>query len=70
MDDYTKRSKIKIEEILIELKIVEERMKKAKVTNDKVGYEIALRKHEEIYSEYGHLIYKKTKPTAVFEKRL
>lgn len=57
------------DELLNELKLIENRMKKAKLSNDKVGYEIALRKQEEIYKKYGHIIYKKREPTQVFEKR-
>ena len=69
MEGGTKKTQFKIDTILNEIKIVEQRMKQAKLQNDKIGYEIALRKHEEIYKEYGHLIYKKSNPTPVFEKR-
>jgi len=58
-----------VDELLSELKQIENRMKKARLTNDKVGYEIALRRQEEIYNKYGHIIYKKSEPTQVFEKR-
>lgn len=58
-----------IDEIITEIRITEQRMKKAKLTNDKVGYEIALKRHEQLYKEYGHILYKKREPTQIFEKR-
>jgi hypothetical protein len=58
-----------LDEILKEIQITEERMKKARLTNDKVGYEIALKRHEQLYKEYRQIIYKKREPTQVFEKR-
>ena len=64
-----KKIKLSIDEIIAEIKITEQRMKKAKLTNDKVGYEIALKRHEELYSKYGHILYRKRKPTQVFENR-
>jgi len=67
--DEQKTNEPTVDELLNELKLIENRMKKAKLTNDKVGYELALKRQEEIYEKYGHIIYKKREPTQVFEKR-
>ena len=58
-----------IDEILEGIQITEERIKKAKLTNDKVGYKIALKRQEQLYKEYGHLLYKKREPTQVIQKK-
>ena len=63
------KSEISLDKVLQEIKITEERMKKAKLNNDKVGYEIALKKHEELYKKYSNILYKKREPIKVFEKR-
>ena len=58
-----------IEDVLKEIDKVVERMRKAKLANDKVGYEIALKEHERLHKEYAHILYKKREPTAVYSKR-
>lgn len=69
MEKNKKKIDSELCDILNEIKILEQRMKKAKISNDKTGYEIALQRHEEIYKKYGDLIYKNSKPTTVFEKK-
>ena len=58
-----------VDEIITEIRIAEQVMKKTKLTNNKVGYELALKRHKELYSEYGHILYRKRKPIQFFEKR-
>ena len=57
------------EVILKEIDKVAKRMKEAKLKNDKIGYEIALKEYERLYKDYGHLLYKKKEPIPVFYKR-
>lgn len=58
-----------VDEIITEIRIAEQVMKKTKLTNDKVGHGIAFKRHKELYSEYDHILYRKRKPIQVFEKR-
>ena len=64
-----KKNKENIDNILKEIKITEERIRNAKSINDKVGYELALKKQEELYIKYNHILYKKQEPTQVFQKK-
>lgn len=58
-----------IEETIEKIKTTTQRMKKAKQNNDQVGYEIALKEHEKLHKEYGHILYGKRGPTKIYEKR-
>ena len=62
-------AKISLDNIINEIKLTEERIKKAKNAKDKIGYEIALEKLEELYKKYDNILYKKREPTKVFEKK-
>ena len=42
-----------LEDVLEEINKVAERMKKAKMTNDKAGYEIALKEYERFNEKYS-----------------
>jgi hypothetical protein len=44
-------------------------MKKAKMTNDKVGYETALKEYERLNEKYAHILYKKRDPADVYARR-
>ena len=59
----------KAEVILREIEKVTKRMQEAKIKNDKIGYELALKEYERLYKEYGYILYKKKEPTKVFYKR-
>jgi len=47
------------EDVLEEINKVAERMKQAKMTNDKVGYEIALKEYERLNEKYAYIIQEK-----------
>ena len=58
-----------LEDVLEEINKVAERMKQAKMTNDKVGYEIALKEYERLNEKYAHILYKKRDPADVYARR-
>ena len=68
-DSMSKTNEPSLDDILYEIKTIENRMKKARMKNDKIGYELALKRQEEIYKKYNHILFKKRDPTAVFEKK-
>jgi len=39
------------------------------MTNDKVGYEIALKEYESVNEKYAHILYKKRDPAEVYARR-
>ena len=59
-----------LEDVLEEINKVAEKMKKAKMTNDRVGYEIALKEYERLNEKYAHILYKKRDPVDVYERRV
>jgi len=58
-----------LKDVLEEINKVTERMKQAKMTNDKAGYEIALRDYERLNEKYSHILYKKRDPADVYARR-
>ncbi len=60
----------KIEDIIKDIKQNAEKMKKAKLANDKIEFEDALKEHERLHKEYAQILYKQREPTHVFLKRM
>lgn len=57
------------DEVMKEIDKYVKRMKHADSIGDKVGYDIAFKKYQEVHKKYGHILYKQRKPTSVFDKR-
>lgn len=58
-----------LEDVLEEINKVTERMKKAKMANDKVEYEAALNEYERLNEKYAHILYRKRDPADVYARR-
>jgi len=58
-----------IEEILEKINLCNKRLKHARAINDKIGYEIALKEHERLHSEYEKILYKEKNPSLHYEKK-
>ncbi len=60
---------VTLEHLLHQIESVAKRMKVARRTNDKVGYELALREYERLHKEYQRVLYSAHEPTQVFQRR-
>jgi len=58
------------EEVMKEIDKHVRRMKHADSIGNKVGYDIAFKEYQRLHEKYGHILYKRRDPTAVFDKRL
>jgi len=61
-----KKIELSIDKIIAEIKITDLGIKKTKLTNDKLGYGFAFKRHEGFTCEYDHILYREREPTLVF----